>query len=144
MSLPPIRQDLTQSHWPEGQWPESRLIVGIWGRGKSATSLCSNLASLCCSSTHLVQCEPGWSRTQIWVQVHMPVYSLNWSAIQGGHTCQCCSSPTRRWPSRSRGIFGRESAIDFDTPSGTNARRPSQVSCIMRHSIITFGKNISA
>ena len=35
----------------------------------------------------------------------MPDYSLNWimgsSAIQGFQRCQCCSSPTWRWPSRS-------------------------------------------
>ena len=37
-----------------------------------------------------------------------------------------CSSPTRRWPNRSWGPFGLESAIDFDHPSDTNARRPSQ------------------
>ena len=38
-----------------------------------------------------------------------------------------CSSPTRRWPSRIWGPFGLESDIDFDHPSGTNARRPSKV-----------------
>ena len=37
-----------------------------------------------------------------------------------------CSSPTRRWPNRSCGPFGLESAIDFDTPSSMNARRPSK------------------
>ena len=49
---------------------------------------------------------------------------LNWtrsSSIQGGQSYQCCSSSTRGWPSRSRGgAFGLESAIIFDTSSGTN------------------------
>ena len=40
---------------------------------------------------------------------HMPDCSLNWigrsSAIQGWQRCQCCSSPTQRWPSQSRRPF---------------------------------------
>ena len=68
--------------------------------------------------------EPKWTWTQIWIQVRMPDYSLNGtirsSAIQGGKRCQCCNSPTRRGPSRSRGLFGLESAIGFDT-------RPAQM-----------------
>ena len=31
------------------------------------------------------------------------------------------------------GTFGRESAIDFDTLSGTNARRHSQVQVRLKH-----------
>ena len=52
MSLPPTRHDLTQ-----GQKPEGRLK---WdkGEGRSGTSRDSNPACLCCSSAHLVQCEP--------------------------------------------------------------------------------------
>ena len=34
------------------------IKVGIKGRGRSGTSRDSNPASLCCSSAHLVQCEP--------------------------------------------------------------------------------------
>ena len=34
------------------------IKVGIKGRGRSGTSRDSNPAGLCCSSTHLVQCEP--------------------------------------------------------------------------------------
>ena len=58
--------------------------------------------------------EPSWTWTQIWVQAHMPDYSLNWtarsSAIQKWQRCQCC-----RWPSRSRehwlsGTDARQSA----------------------------------
>ena len=32
--------------------------MGIKGRGRSRTSRDSNPAGLCCSSAHLVQCEP--------------------------------------------------------------------------------------
>ena len=32
--------------------------MGIKGRGRSETSRGSNPADLCCSSAHLVQCEP--------------------------------------------------------------------------------------
>ena len=34
------------------------IKVGIKGRGRSGTSRNSNPAGLCCSSAHLVQCEP--------------------------------------------------------------------------------------
>ena len=34
------------------------IKVGIKGRGRSGTRRDSNPASLCCSSAHLVQCEP--------------------------------------------------------------------------------------
>ena len=34
------------------------IKVGIKGRGRSGTSRDSNPACLCCSSSHLVQCEP--------------------------------------------------------------------------------------
>ena len=34
------------------------IKVGIKGRGRSGTSRDSNPACLCCSSAHLVQCEP--------------------------------------------------------------------------------------
>ena len=108
------------------------IIVGIKGRGRSGTSQGSSLAGLCWSSAHLVQCapdEPSWSWTQISVQACMPDYSLNWtvrsSTIQGGKRCQYCSSFTWRWLSRSQRPFGLESAIGFDIPSDTNARRPS-------------------
>ena len=36
----------------------SPIKVGIKGRGRSGTSRDSNPAGLCCSSAHLVQCEP--------------------------------------------------------------------------------------
>ena len=41
-------------------WSKTRrpIKVGIKGRGRSGTSRDSNPAGLCCSSAHLVQCEP--------------------------------------------------------------------------------------
>ena len=62
--LLPTRQDLIQ-----GQWPQGRLKVGIRGRG-AGTSRGSSPALLCWSSTHLVQCEPNWTWTQILVDTH--------------------------------------------------------------------------
>ena len=69
-------------------------------------------ASLCWSSAHLVLCgpdEPSWSWTPIWVMARIPDHSLNWtarsSAIQGGQRCQCCNSPTWRWPSQNHGLL---------------------------------------
>ena len=54
--------------------------------------------------------EPCWT-----MPVIGPDYSLNWtamfSAIQGWHTCQWCSSPTRRWPNRNRRPFGLKSVF---------------------------------
>ena len=91
---------------------------GDLGRGRSGMSRGSSPAGLCWLSAHLVQCgpdEPCWTWTQIWVQVHMPDYCLNWTArssvIQKWQRCQCCSSPTRRWPSRSQGAFGLKFAL---------------------------------
>ena len=41
-------------------WSKARkpIKVGIKGRGRSGTNRDSNPAGLCCSSAHLVQCEP--------------------------------------------------------------------------------------
>ena len=52
LSLPPTRQELTQSPKPEGRLSDDK------GEGRSGTSRDSNPAGLCCSSAHLVQCEP--------------------------------------------------------------------------------------
>ena len=38
--------------------PRRPIKVGIKGRGKSGTSRDLNPAGLCCSSAHLMQCEP--------------------------------------------------------------------------------------
>ena len=83
------------------------IKVGIKGRGRSGTSRDSNPACLCCSSAHLVQCEPDEARSFTNPNVGPGTYaSLRlkldaWSsAVQRG---QKCSSPTRRLPSRSWG-----------------------------------------
>ena len=83
------------------------IKVGIKGRGRSGTSRDSNPACLCCSSAHLVQCEPDEASSFTNPNVSPGTYaSLRlkldaWSsAVQRG---QKCSSPTRRLPSRNWG-----------------------------------------
>ena len=83
------------------------IKVGIKGRGRSGTSRDSNPACLCCSSAHLVQCEPDEASSFTNPNVGPGTYSSlrlkldAWSsAVQRG---QKCSSPTRRLPSRSWG-----------------------------------------
>ena len=90
-------------------WSKARrpIKVGIKGRGRSGTSRDSNPACLCCSSAHLVQCEPDeassftnpnvGSGTYASLRLKLDAWS---SAVQRG---QKCSSPTRRLPSRSWG-----------------------------------------
>ena len=81
--------------------------MGIKGRGRSGTSRDSNPACLCCSSAHLVQCEPDEASSFTNPNVGPGTYaSLRlkldaWSsAVQRG---QKCSSPSRRLLSRSWG-----------------------------------------
>ena len=83
------------------------IKVGIKGRGRSGRSRDSNPACQCCSSAHLVQCEPDEASSFTNPNVGPGAYaSLRlkldaWSsAVQRG---QKCSSPTRRLPSRSWG-----------------------------------------
>ena len=83
------------------------IKVGIKGRGRSGRSRDSNPACQCCSSAHLVQCEPDEASSFTNPNVGPGTYaSLRlkldaWSsAVQRG---QKCSSPTRRLPSRSWG-----------------------------------------
>ena len=83
------------------------IKVGIKGRGRSGRSRDSNPACQCCSSAHLVQCEPdeasGFTNpnvgpgTYACLRLKLDAWS---SAVQRG---QKCSSPTRRLPSRSWG-----------------------------------------
>ena len=110
------------------------IKVGIKGRGRSGRSRDSNPACLCCSSAHLVQCEPDEASSFTNPNVGPGTYaSLRlkldaWSsAVQRG---QKCSSPTRRLPSRSWGPIRPESALSFEHPSGTNARRPNICRCL--------------
>ena len=79
------------------------IKVGIKGRGRSGTSRDSNPACLCCSSAHLVQCEPDEASSFTNPNVGPGTYaSLRlkldaWSsAVHGGQRRQKCSSPTRR------------------------------------------------
>ena len=72
----------------------------IKGEGRSGTSRDSNPACLCCSSAHLVQCEPDEASSFTNPNVGPGTYaSLRlkqdaWSsAVQGGQRRQKCSSP---------------------------------------------------
>ena len=94
--------------------------VGIKGRGRSGTSRDSNPACLCCSSAHLVQCEPDEASSFTNPNVGPGTYaSLRlkldaWSsAVQRG---QKCSSPTRRLPSRSWGPIRPRVCSSFRAP----------------------------
>ena len=105
------------------------IKVGIKGRGRSGTSRDSNPACLCCSSAHLVQCEPDEASSFTNPNVGPGTYaSLRlkldaWSsAVQRG---QSAARPPEGCPAEAGGLFGRESALGFEHPSGTNARRPS-------------------
>ena len=97
------------------------IKVGIKGRGRSGRSRDSNPACLCCSSAHLVQCEPDEASSFTNPNVSPGTYaSLRlkldaWSsAVQGG---QKCSSPTRRLPSRSWGPIWPRVCSWFRTPN---------------------------
>ena len=79
------------------------IKVGIKWRGRSGTSRDSNPACQCCSSAHLVQCEPDEASSFTNPNVGPGTYaSLRlkldaWSSpVQGGQRRQKCSSPTRR------------------------------------------------
>ena len=83
------------------------IKVGIKGRGRSGRSRDSNPACLCCSSAHLVQCEPdeasGFTNPNVgpgtYASLRLKLDAWS-SAVQRG---QKCNSPTRRLPSRSWG-----------------------------------------
>ena len=79
------------------------IKVGIKGRGRSGTSRDSNPACLCCSSAHLVQCEPdeasGFTNPNVgpgtYASLRLKLDAWS-SAVQGRQRRQKCSSPTRR------------------------------------------------
>ena len=83
------------------------IKVGIKGRGRSGTNRDSNPACLCCSSAHLVQCEPdeasGFTNPNVgpgtYASLRLKLDAWS-SAVQRGRKC---SSLTRRLPSRSWG-----------------------------------------
>ena len=79
------------------------IKVGIKGRGRSGRSRDSNPACQCCSSAHLVQCEPDEASGFTNPNVGPGTYASKrlkldaWSsAVHGGQRRQKCSSPTRR------------------------------------------------
>ena len=79
------------------------IKVGIKGRGRSGRSRDSNPACQCCSSAHLVQCEPdeasGFTNPNVgpgtYASLRLKLDTWS-SAVQGGQRRQKCSSPTRR------------------------------------------------
>ena len=113
LSLPAIGEDLVfvaashQTRLDTRSKARRPIKVGIKGRGRSGRSRDSNPACLCCSSAHLVQCEPDDASSFTNPNVGPGTYASKrlkldaWSsAVQRG---QKCSSPTRRFPSRSWG-----------------------------------------
>ena len=54
------------------------IKVGIEGRGRSGTSRDSNPAGLCCSSVHLVQCEPDEASSFTNRNVSLGTYAGLW------------------------------------------------------------------
>ena len=89
--------------------------MGIKGRGRSGRSRDSNPACQCCSSAHLVQCEPDEASsftnpnmgpgTYASLRLKLDAWS---SAVQRG---QKCSSPTRRLPSPKLGAYSAPSLL---------------------------------
>ena len=115
------------------------IKVGIKGKGRSGTSRDSTLAR-----RWLTTCNVGLMRQQFHESKsgsgHV-CWVIAWTRQQGlvlyiGDTV--CSLPTRWWPNRSWEPFGLESANDFDTPSGTNARRPSKSQVSMSLCVWTY------
>ena len=79
LCLPPDRA------WHKVYDPKANYS-GDLGRSWLGTSQSSNLAGLCSSSTHLVQCEsnePSWSWTQIWVQTCAPQGPVLYMGVKG-------------------------------------------------------------
>ena len=79
------------------------INVGIKEMGRSGTSRDSNPAGLCCSSAHLVQCEPDEASSFTNPNVGPGTYAslrlkldARSSAIRRLQRRQNCSSPTRR------------------------------------------------
>ena len=116
MSLPSIKQDLTQ-----GQMIWRSDYSEGWGRGRSGTSRGSSPAGLCWSLAHLVQCGPGEPKLDM--DPNMDPGTDDWLLLKLDREVHCYTkvSINRRWPSRSQGLFGFESAIDHWL-SGTDAR----------------------
>ena len=111
--------------------------MGIKGRGRSGTNRDSNPACLCCSSAPLVQCEPDEASSFTNPNVSPGTYAClrlkldAWSsAVQRG---QKCSSPTRRFLSRSWGPIRPRVCSWFRAPirhECQTARPNGRVRCI--------------
>ena len=108
------------------------IIVEGKGKGKPSTSRGLSPAGLCLSSAQLVQWgpdEPTWKWTQIWVQAHMPDYSLNMTAgsrvIQYWQMCLWWNSTTQWWPGRGRRPFGLISSMEH-WPYGTDGKQSDE------------------
>ena len=104
--------------------------VGIKGRGRSGRSRDSNPACLCCSSAHLVQCEPdeasGFTNPNVgpgtYASLRLKLDAWS-SAVQRGQKVQL-AHPKVAQP--KLGAYSAPSLLFVSsTPSGTNARRPS-------------------
>ena len=95
--------------------------MGIKGRGRSGTSRDSNPACLCCSSAHLVQCEPDEASsftnpnmspgTYASLRLKLDAWS---SAVQGDKSA---ARPPEGCPAEAGGLFGPESALGFRAPN---------------------------
>ena len=114
------------------------IKVGIKGRGRSGRSRDSNPACQCCSSAHLVQCEPdeasGFTNPNVgpgtYASLRLKLDAWS-SAVQRG---QKCSSPTRRLPSRSWGPIRPRVCSWFRAPirhECQTAQLKSQKRCIV-------------
>ena len=80
------------------------IKVGIKGRGRSGTSRDSNPACLCCSSAHLVQCEPIFvaashqtqldtrSKARRPIKVGIKGRGRSGTSRDSNPACLCCSS----------------------------------------------------
>ena len=100
------------------------IKVGIKGRGRSGRSRDSNPACQCCSSAHLVQCEPDEASSFTNPNVDPGTYaSLRLKLDAWSSAVQSAARPPEGCPAEAGGLFGPESALGFEHPSGTNAKR---------------------
>ena len=77
-------------------WSKARrpIKVGKKGRGKSGTSRDSNPAGVCCSSAHLVQCEPDEASSFTNPNVGPGTYAGLWLELDTKVWCQGLSALT--------------------------------------------------
>ena len=88
------------------------IKVGIKGRGRSGRSRDSNPACQCCSSAHLVQCEPdeasGFTNPNPGTYASKRLKLDAWSsAVQS----KSAARPPEGCPAEAGGLFGPESAL---------------------------------